>query len=90
MISKNVSSKDDARLDDLPDVETGALATLFMEYDIRCLTFGFEARRGLSDDGPKGTLAKLYSTFRNQFGNSNRVKVSATPYLALAGDDFLA
>ena len=79
-------SKDDARRDGLPDVETGALATLFMQYDIGRLTFGFEAQRGLSDDGPKGTRAKLYSTFRNQFGNSNRVQVSATPYLALADD----
>lgn len=78
------TSKNDTRLDGLPDVETGAIATLFMEYDIGRLSFGFEAQRGLSDDGPKGTPAKLYSTFRSQFGKSNRVQVSATPYLALA------
>jgi len=82
-------SKDDARLNGLPDVKAGALATLFMEYEVVRLTYGFEVKRGLSDDGPKGTLAKLYGTYSRQIGNSNRVQVSATPYLALADDAWM-
>ena len=82
-------SKDDNRLNGLPDVEAGALATLFVEYDIGRLTYGFEVQRGLSDDGPKGTRAKLYGTYRSQFGNSNRLQVSTTPYLALADDAWM-
>jgi outer membrane scaffolding protein for murein synthesis (MipA/OmpV family) len=82
-------SKDDARLNGLPDVKAGALATLFMEYEVGRLTYGFEVQRGLSDDGPKGTLAKLYGTYSRQIGNSNRVQVSATPYLALADDAWM-
>ncbi len=71
--------KDDARLNGLQDVEAGATATLFVEYDADQLTYGIEVQRGLSDGGHEGTRAKLYGTFSTELGE--RVRVSATPYL---------
>lgn len=78
---------DDRRLTGLPDVEAGAAATVFVEYEVGHLAYGLEVQHGLADDGHEGTRAKLYGTYSAQL--SGRVRVSATPYLVWADDAWM-
>lgn len=81
-------AEDDVRLVGLPDVESGALATLFLEYDTGPLAYGLEVQRGLSDTGHEGTTAKIYGTYNAQV--NERLRLSATPYAMWADDAWMA
>ncbi|MQQ08471.1 MipA/OmpV family protein [Epibacterium sp. SM1979] len=78
---------DEPNLNGLPDIEAGAIATLFVEYETGPLTYGVELQHGLSDEGSDGTQVKLFGTYSAQV--NNRMRLSATPYFIWADDSWM-
>ncbi|NKW78357.1 MipA/OmpV family protein [Rhodobacteraceae bacterium R_SAG7] len=81
------SVEDDPRLAGLSDVDAGAMATLFLEYQTGPFSYGLEVMRGLNSDGHEGTRTKLSGGYDIQL--SERAGLSVSPYLIWADDNWM-